>query len=127
MRVLTMPGRTKISSIALVLCCTVLGSAAQILQKMGSQYLSLYGYGSLLSNYWLLGGYVCLAGSTLLLIIALKNGDLSVLYPIIATTYIWVILLSPVFFSTDSVNGLKLCGVACIVIGVTTIGYGATK
>ena len=122
-----MPGRTKISSIVLVLCCTVLGSAAQILQKMGSQYLSLYGYASLLSNYWLLGGYVCLAGSTLLLIIALKNGDLSVLYPIIATTYIWVILLSPVFFSTDSVNGLKLCGVACIVIGVTTIGYGATK
>ena len=122
-----MPGRTKISSIVLVLCCTVLGSAAQILQKMGSQYLSLYGYASLLSNYWLLGGYVCLAGSTLLLIIALKNGDLSVLYPIIATTYIWVILLSPVFFSTDSVNGLKLCGVACIVFGVTTIGYGATK
>jgi multidrug transporter EmrE-like cation transporter len=127
MKVLTMPGRTKISSIVLVLCCTVLGSAAQILQKMGSQYLSLYGYASLLSNYWLLGGYVCLAGSTLLLIIALKNGDLSVLYPIIATTYIWVILLSPVFFSTDSVNGLKLCGVACIVFGVTTIGYGATK
>lgn len=119
--------KTKQSSISLVLCCTFLGASAQILLKKGSIYLVQNGIGSILTNYWLLGGYACYALSLLLLIIALKNGELSVIYPIIATTYVWVTFLSPMFFSTDSINWFKIVGVLCIVVGVTSIGFGANK
>lgn len=119
--------RTEPLSIFFVLCCTFLGATAQILFKMGSNYLQQSGIIGILSNYWLIGGYACYAVSTLLLIIALKKGELSVLYPIIATTYVWVTFLSPMFFHTDSINILKLGGVFCIVAGVTTLGFAGNR
>ncbi len=72
-----------------VLCCTFLGASAQILLKTGSNYLVQNGMGSILTNYCMFGGYACYALSTLLLVIALKKGELAVLYPILATTYVW--------------------------------------
>ena len=59
-----------------------------------------------------------------LLIIALRNGELSVIYPIIATSYIWVSLLSPRFFSTDFMNATKWGGIFVIIVGVTFVGIG---
>ena len=59
-----------------------------------------------------------------LLILALRNGQLSVLYPIIALTYVWVTILSPLFFD-DLINGFKVAGVALIVLGVSFIGLGS--
>lgn len=46
------------------------------------------------SNYKILGGGVLYGIAAVLFIIALKHGNLSVLYPIIATSYIWVAVLS---------------------------------
>jgi multidrug transporter EmrE-like cation transporter len=94
---------------------------------MGSNELVQNGIEKVLTDYWLIGGYGCYAVSALLFIIALKHGELSVLYPIIASTYVWVTFLSPMFFPTDSINWLKIAGVLCIVGGVTTIGIGANK
>ena len=119
--------KTEPIAIFIVLFCTILGAIAQILLKMGSNYLVQSGFSNILHNYWLLCGYTCYALSALLLIIALKKGELSVLYPIIATSYVWVIFLSPLFFSTDSVNSLKIAGVLSIIAGVSIIGLGANK
>jgi len=59
-----------------------------------------------------------------LLVLALRNGQLSVLYPIIALTYVWVAILSPMFFD-DVLNAPKIAGVAFIVAGVSFIGFGS--
>ena len=46
------------------------------------------GWAGVLSNSSLLAGYLCLAANTALLVLALRDGQLSVLYPIIALTYV---------------------------------------
>lgn len=118
---------TSIRSIGLVVTCTVFGAIAQILIKFGAADLDprLFAHGAL-TNWWLLGGLGCLGLNTLLLIVALREGQLSVLYPIIALTYVWVVILSPMFFE-DTINLYKAIGVGVIVLGVSLIGWGSRQ
>jgi uncharacterized membrane protein len=118
---------TTARSIALVVTCTIFGAIAQILIKFGAHQIhpSQFAYG-ILTNAWLLGGLCCLGFNTLLLIIALREGQLSVLYPIIALTYVWVVILSPMFFD-DRINMFKAIGVGVIVLGVSLIGWGSRQ
>ncbi|MDA1234620.1 MAG: hypothetical protein O3A53_07445 [Acidobacteria bacterium] len=122
--------RTSASSIVLILLCTVVGAAAQILMREGANYLPVAGSEgmvlSLLTNWPLLTGYACLGLNTGLLVLALRNGQLSVLYPIIALTYVWVAMLSPMFFE-DSMNAFKVLGIGFIVGGVSLIGFGSRQ
>jgi len=118
------PARTSIRSIGLVLLCTIIGAAAQIFLRYGADHLTAAGLRGILTNWALLAGYVCLGANTFLLILALRDGQLSVLYPIIALTYVWVTILSPIFFG-DIVNAYKIVGVVFIVLGVSFIGAGS--
>ena len=55
---------------------------------------------------------------------ALKHGEVSMLYPIIATSYIWVSIGSSIFFN-EIINIWKWAGVFLIVVGVIVISYGS--
>ena len=103
--------------------CTVIGAAAQILMRNGAALMVDTGWAGVLSNWALIAGYICLAANTALLVLALRDGQLSVLYPIIALTYVWAIL-SPMFFN-DVINTYKVIGVGLIVVGVSFIGLGS--
>ncbi len=61
---------------------------------------------------------------TVLFIIALKAGELSVLYPLVATTYIWIAFLS-IKMLKEKMNFYKWLGIAIIIIGVSFIGFGS--
>ncbi len=113
-------------AIALVLFFTFLTSAAQILYKFAANQLVLTPIG-LLTNGYLIGGIVLYVISAILLTIALKGGELSVLYPLIALSYVWVSLISPRLFPTDSMNTLKWVGILFIIGGVGFIGAGSQK
>lgn len=63
---------------------------------------------------------------TLLLVLALRDGELSTLYPIISLTYVWVTFLSVWLFG-ESMNPFKALGVATIVFGVALLGKGGKK
>ena len=117
--------QTSVRSIGLVVMCTIFGAVAQIFTRFGADHLdaSLFAHG-ILTNWWLLAGLSCLGVNTLLLIVALREGQLSVLYPIIALTYVWVVILSPMFFD-DTINFYKAIGVGTIVLGVSLIGWGS--
>ncbi len=115
--------KTKLWAIFLVLFCTLLTSSAQIFYKLGVKSLSLNLF-SLITNYYLIFGLILYFIGAILLILALKNGELSVLYPLVATSYIWVSLLSPRFFATDSMNLMKWIGVFIIISGVSLVGIG---
>lgn len=80
----------------------------------------------MLTNLALLGGLSFYGVSTVLLVLALKDAELSLLYPIIALTYVWVTLLS-LFIFHDRVNPVKLIGIAIIVAGVAVLGGGSGK
>jgi multidrug transporter EmrE-like cation transporter len=121
---------TQKQSIGLVFCCTILGAAAQILMKSGAIAVADPGVSAVLlamfSNPPLLGGYCLYALSTVLLVLALRDGQLSLLYPVIALTYVWVTILSVVFFQ-ETINPFKLTGIAIIVSGVAVLGKKGGK
>ena len=60
----------------------------------------------------------------LVIIIGLRGGELSVLYPLAATGYIWVSLLS-VKLLKEKMSLFKWLGVSVIIAGITLIGLGA--
>jgi multidrug transporter EmrE-like cation transporter len=111
--------------VALVFGCTVLGAAAQILLKTGANHLDLTLL-SLVTNWALIGGLSLYGVSTVLLVLALRDGELSLLYPVIALTYVWVTVLSFIVFH-DRANPFKLAGIAIIVIGVAVLGGGRKR
>ncbi len=77
----------------------------------------------MLTNVALLAGLSFYGMSTVLLVLALKDGELSLLYPVIALTYVWVTLLSLLLFH-DRINPVKFAGIAIIVLGVGVMGRG---
>jgi drug/metabolite transporter (DMT)-like permease len=123
---------TNRKSIYLVLGCTLFAAAAQVLIKSGaanplpvldfSSLAKVVGFGvALVSNTPLFFGYCLSAGTALLLILALRDGELSTLYPIIAMSYVWAIPLSMYYFG-DKLNIWKISGIALIVGGVALLG-----
>ena len=109
----------------LVFACTVLGAAAQILMKVGMSHFQPT-IPALLTNIPLMLGYVLYGMNTLMLVLALREGELSMLYPIISLTYVWVTLLSYLLLH-EPPNFYKNLGIIVIVAGVAVLGRGGRK
>jgi len=117
--------KTQPWAIVLVLFITALTSSAQLLYKMGADRLS-FDLLMLLSNWPLLLGMLIYGIGAVLLIIALKHGEVTILYPVIATSYIWVTLFSWLLFG-ESISYLKLIGIISIVVGIVFISFGSKQ
>lgn len=109
----------------LVFCCTLLGAAAQILMKIGMDHFRLDPV-AILTNIPLICGYGLYGLFTVGLVLALREGELSMLYPIIALNYVWVTLLSYLLLK-EAPNFYKNLGITVIVIGVAVLGRGGKK
>ncbi len=75
----------------------------------------------IITNVPLFAGYALYGISTMLLVLALRKAQLSILYPIISLTYVWVAILSVVIFH-ESMNGFKLIGLITVISGVAVLG-----
>jgi drug/metabolite transporter (DMT)-like permease len=118
-------------SFLLVVCCTIIGAGAQILIKKGAGMLGASPTMvdialAMVLNPLLLTGFSMYGVSMVLLVLALRHGELSLLYPVFALTYVWVTILS-VTMLHESMNGFKLAGIATIVGGIAVLGKGSTK
>jgi len=135
-----MPVRKALSrrqSVGLVFLCTLLGAAGQILIKTGAKasatsapwttvggvWTNLY---AMATNPHLIGGYALYALMTVVFIFALRDEELSILYPVISLTYVWVAALSIWLFG-ESMNLPKLLGILIIVAGVGVLGKDGKK
>jgi multidrug transporter EmrE-like cation transporter len=112
-------------SVLLVFACTILGAAAQMLLKIGMAHFNPQPL-ALITNVPLIVGYTLYGVNTLMLVLALRNGELSMLYPIIALTYVWVTLLS-YFVLAEPANVFKNVGISIIVVGVAVLGRGGRR
>ncbi len=81
---------------------------------------------ALLANFHLWAGLSLYGISTGLLVLALRDGELSLLYPVISLTYVWVTILSVLVFN-ERVNIFKLLGIAIICTGVAMLGKGRSE
>ena len=117
--------RSPLKGVVLVFACTILGAAAQLLMKMGMAHFRP-DLAALVTNLPLIAGYALYGINTVLLVLALRDGELSTLYPIIALTYVWVTLLSYTLLGEKS-NSFKNAGIVIIMAGVAILGRGERK
>jgi multidrug transporter EmrE-like cation transporter len=115
----------------LVFGCTIFGAAGQILIKTGANTLDphptlVHIVVRILTTLPLFAGYSLYGVSMILLVLALRHGELSLLYPVIALTFVWVTILSVIIFH-DSMNPLKLAGILIIIGGVAILGRGSHR
>src|SRR5215470_6906131 len=112
-------------AVTLVCACTVFGAIAQILMKIGMKHFSPEPL-ALITNYPLIAGYGLYGLNTVMMVLALREGELSMLYPIIALTYVWVTLLSYTLLHEPS-NLFRNIGITSIVVGVAVLGRGVKR
>lgn len=110
-------------SVGLVFLCTLFGVAAQYFIKTSGMQMAAVSLPALITNIPLWVGLSLYGVSTGLLILALRDGELSLLYPVISLTYVWVTILSVLVFH-ESLNIFKVCGIAVICSGVALLGKG---
>lgn len=110
---------TELWAIGLAFFCATLAAVGQLLFKLGSRRVS-FSITSWVTNWQIIAGMVLYGVSAILFIIALKNGNLSILYPIIATSYIWVALLS-IKILGEPFPPIKWVGFFLILGGVSII------
>ena len=116
---------TKKFAIAMMFFCTILVSLAQVFYKKGSATLS-FDFMSIITNYNILIGLVLYGIGAVIMIMAFKHGEVTVLYPIITLSYIWVSLLSVYFFG-EVMNVYKWIGVLVIAFGIYFIALGGSE
>jgi len=113
---------TSIWAIIVTLIGSFIGAYGAILLKKASSEIS---FRKLKFNRDLILGVAIYGLSTIMFIIALKFGELSILYPIVATTYAWIAVFS-IYFLKEHMNLWKWAGISAILIGVTLIGIAAS-
>ena len=113
--------KTPVSSILLVLFASFISSFGAVFLKMGSAHLSRGIRGVL--NWQLAAGIALFLGSSIPFIMALKHGELSVLYPMVSLSYLWAMVWSKIFFN-EKVTQAKVGALAMILAGIVCIGVG---
>ena len=108
-------------SVILISACTLVSATAQMLMKVGMTHVSGLDPIALATNLPLVAGYALYGVFCLMMILALRQGDLSVLYPIISLSYVWVAALSYMFFH-EPMSPLKVTGIVIIMLGVALLG-----
>ncbi len=109
-------------AIVSVMLATLLTATGQFLFKLGTANLTL-GW-DLLHNWYLIGGFAIYGISAAILVVSLKYGELSVLYPVISLSFVWVNIISFEFLG-EQLTSFKWAGVSLIILGVTCIGFGS--
>ncbi len=120
------PAKRKLA-VMIVLVCTLLVAIGQYLIKLGANRLSHAGLVAtmigIITIPQLFAGYCLYALFTVMFVYALRHGELSILYPLIALGYVWVTITAVVAFH-EQLNPMKITGLIIIMAGVGVLGWG---
>ena len=98
-----------IYSLLLVIFATVIGAYGSLFFKLSSDKIS-FNLRKLLKNYQLFIGFFLYGISSIIFLFALKGADLSVVYPFVSFSYVWVTILS-VKHLKEKMNPWKYLGI----------------
>jgi uncharacterized membrane protein len=113
--------RTPAISIICFILTAALGAAGQFLYRNGAK-LTTSQWTSYLLNWRILGGVACYVAVMALFVMAFKRGgQLTVLYPIYASTFIWAAVLA---WQLDGVpiRAVHVLGMLLLVAGMFLMG-----
>lgn len=106
--------------VGLMIIGTLIGALGASLIKKGSNKLSL---SQLLRSSYLWGGLFLYGLSVIFYVLALRQAELSFVYPLVSITYIWTTIFS-VKYLEEKMNRWKWIGLIGIILGVMLIGFG---
>jgi undecaprenyl phosphate-alpha-L-ara4N flippase subunit ArnE len=109
-------------SMLLVFVASVIGSLGMAFLKKGSAHLTRSIWSFL--NGKLLIGVALFLGSSVFYAWGIKNGQLSVLYPMVSLGYVWGLLWAKLFFN-EAMTKQKIMGLGLILLGVCFVGMGS--
>lgn len=113
-------------AIGYIVLCTLFTSTGQVLWKLALKEVILFHPLTWINLPFVLG-FVSYGVGLLFMLLAFKRGEVTIVYPILATSYIWVSIASPYFFPSDSMNGWKWLGVLVILASVTVLSWGSKE
>jgi len=102
--------------IILVNISTVIGGFGALLFKRSSKDFRLNVIAILKNKSFMLAVFLYLI-ATVLTIPAMKGNDLSIIYPMTATSYIWVAIFSKIFLK-EKIKKTTVLGIVLIILGV---------
>lgn len=110
-------------AIACILAATVLAATAAFLLKVGSREtrFDLQRFHIAPHVLGAIGLYVL---SSVFFLLSLAGAPISVIIPLTALEYLWIVLLAARFLH-ERIDGHKITGVVCIVLGVVLVGLGS--
>ncbi|HLD00845.1 MAG TPA: EamA family transporter [Candidatus Nanoarchaeia archaeon] len=111
---------TELWAVVLVLISGVYGGLAPIYLKRGVESFQIKKFRTYFN---LLKGFFIYVTGALIFIFALKGGELSVLYPLVAFSYVWTCLYSKLMLK-EQMNKYKWLGILLVVFGVMLISLG---
>ncbi len=118
---------TKTWAFGLVMLTTLLATTAQFFLKTGvGQLPAAFSLTAIFTNVPLLLGVFLYALGSFIMILAFKGGEVSGLYPVISTSYVWVALIA-YFLLGEQVHALRWTGIVIIITGILMIGYAGRQ
>jgi uncharacterized membrane protein len=111
---------TSLWAMALAVLVSIIGTIAAVFVKRGSKTFSFNPL-KLIRNYKLIFGFFLYGVSSILFILALRGGELSILFPLLSLGYIWIGFVS-IKFLGERMTTLKWVGITFILAGVISIG-----
>jgi multidrug transporter EmrE-like cation transporter len=113
--------RASVTSVQCFLCAAALGALGQFLYKTGAERAGA-DLRSYLVNGRLAAGVVCYVAVMVLFVAGFKSGgDLSVLYPLYATTFIWAALIGWGILG-EPIRVVNLAGMGVLILGLYLMG-----
>ncbi len=112
--------KTPVSSMLLVSLAALVGSFGAVFLKAGATRLELR-LAALLSNWRLATGVALYLASSVLWVAGIRQGELTVLYPLSSLGYVYTMLWSRFFFGEKFTRN-KFVGLALILCGVAMLG-----
>jgi drug/metabolite transporter (DMT)-like permease len=114
--------KTPVPSMLLVLAASFFGSIGAGFLKAGAAKLH-GGLRYLFLNFKLAVGVAFFLGSSVLYVMGVRRGQLSVLYPLVSLSYIWALVWARIFFN-EKFTRRKLAALCLILLGILFVGFG---
>jgi drug/metabolite transporter (DMT)-like permease len=110
--------------IPIVIICTFITAAAQLCLKLGMARFA-WSISALFSDWQLILGCALYLIGAVVMVLALKKGELSLVYPLISLAFIWVALISSIILR-EKIAFMQWIGILVIIIGVSFVSLGAS-
>ena len=113
---------TPTSSMLLVMLASFIGSFGAVFLKSGATKLKM-DWRTLAYNWRLAAGVCSFLLSSVFFVMGVRQGELTILYPMNSLGYLWTLLWSRLFFG-EPLTRNKFLGLGMILIGVAFLGLG---